>query len=119
MRLSPAIGSQRANGNGVPPLEDVQPLKRPSSAPSTDQEYQIQTLPRNRRGKAGLRRPKQPKTAYNFYQVTNVIRVVYGESLGRLAVRTQISSELKKSMAMAAASGKGGRIMSQERLNQE
>uniref|UniRef100_A0A6V3K6Q5 HMG box domain-containing protein n=1 Tax=Lotharella globosa TaxID=91324 RepID=A0A6V3K6Q5_9EUKA len=56
---------------------------------------------RSRRARAGGRRAKQPKTAYNFYQ---------------LDVRAQVSAELKRNLA---ASGQGGRALSHERLNQE
>jgi len=49
------------------------------------------------------KRPKQPKTAYNFYQ---------------LAVRGQISAELREEMQESVAQ-RGGRMLSQERLNQD
>jgi len=57
---------------------------------------------RAKRARTGGRRPKQPKTAYNFYQ---------------LAVRAEISAELKQSLAESGDSEAAG--LSQERLNQE
>mmetsp|Transcript_2790 Transcript_2790/g.4050 ORF Transcript_2790/g.4050 Transcript_2790/m.4050 type:complete len:1082 (-) Transcript_2790:139-3384(-) len=81
---------------------DLESLKNTYRGNAGASGHQFENNKNRRGGRVNIRRPKQPKTAYNFYQ---------------LEVRAKISSELKQSID--ASSIHANTFVNQEKLNQE